>query len=88
MKLTNEEYMLFKETHNKWLNENRFLAKLFAKRVAKSIKNDTAVQKAVADADDTLEKTKASIEKRLDNDKEAVKNAIPADVRKFLGFDY
>ncbi|MEY4278257.1 MAG: hypothetical protein RL377_261, partial [Bacteroidota bacterium] len=40
------------------------------------------------DADLSLEKTKKSIESRFDGDKEAVKDAIPKDVRKYLGFDY
>lgn len=88
MKLTKEQAKLFKETHNKWLNESNFLAKLFARRVAKDVENNKDIQKAVEDADKSLEKTRTKIEKSLSNDKEKIKQAIPSDVRKYLGFDY
>jgi hypothetical protein len=88
MKLKLKEANLFKETHNKWLKESNFLARLFAKVVVNAIENDVGVLRAVSDADKALSKTRARIENRLDGDKEAVKNAIPLDVRKYLGFDY
>jgi viroplasmin and RNaseH domain-containing protein len=88
MKLTKKEQKLFVETHDKWLKENNFLAKLFAKRVTKAVETDKDIQKAVSDADVAIEKTRQSIEKKLNGDKEAVKKSIPADVRKYLGFDY
>jgi hypothetical protein len=88
MKITKKEKQLFVETHDKWLKEGNFLARLFAKRVTKAVETDKDIQKAVVDADKALEKTKLNIEKKLNGDKEAVKSAIPADVRKYLGFDY
>jgi hypothetical protein len=88
MKITKEQKRLFVETHNKWLREGNFIARLFARRVAKSIENDPDIKKAISDADKALEKTKTNIEKSLKGDREAVKSAIPADVRKYLGFDY
>jgi len=88
MKISKKESVLFKETHSKWLNESNFLAKLFAMRVKSAVENDKDIQQAVKDADLSLEKTKKSIESRFDGDKEAVKDAIPKDVRKYLGFDY
>lgn len=88
MKLKKEEVKLFKETHNKWLNESNFLARLFAKKVKSAIEKDVDLKKAVQDADISLDKTRNKIEKLLNGDKQSVKNAIPADVRKYLGFDY
>jgi viroplasmin and RNaseH domain-containing protein len=88
MKLTKQEAKLFKENHNKWLNEGNFLAKLFARRVAKAVENDKDIKKAVEDADKSLEQTRTKIEKSLSNNKEKIKQAIPSDVRKYLGFDY
>lgn len=88
MKLTKKEAKLFKESHNKWLNESSFLARLFLKSVTSAIKNDKDLQQSIEDADKDLEKTRNKIEKISKGDKEKVKNAIPPDVRKYLGFDY
>jgi viroplasmin and RNaseH domain-containing protein len=88
MKLTKKEEKPFMEISDKWLSEGNFLTRLFARRVAKSIENDPDIKKAISDADKALEKTKTNIEKSLKGDREAVKSAIPADVRKYLGFDY
>jgi len=88
MKITKTEAKLFKETHNKWLNESNFLAKLFVNKVKSSLLNDKDLKKSIDDADKQLEDTRNQIESNLDNNKEAVKKYIPADVRKYLGFDY
>ena len=88
MKLRQEEITLFKESHFKWLSESNFLARLFAKRVKRSVEKNTDIKKAVADADKSLEKSRVKIEKALDGSKEKIKDTIPADVRKYLGFDY
>ena len=88
MKLTEQDKNLFKETHDKWLNEAGWLAKIFLKRATKDIKSNKDIQKSISDADRYLEKSRKSIEKTLDNEKELVKKRIPADVRKYLGFDY
>ena len=88
MKITKKESILFKETHNKWLNESNFLAKMFVNRVKSALLNDKDLKKAIDDADKHLEDTRDQIESNLDYDKEAVKKYIPADVRKYLGFTY
>lgn len=88
MKLTKKEVKLFRESHSKWLNENSFLAKLFLKKVVNSIKNDPEIKNAIEKADKELEKTRTTIEKISKGNREKVKDAIPLDVRKYLGFDY
>ncbi len=88
MKITKKEANLFKESHNKWLNESSFLARLFLKQVTSGIKDDKGLQKSIEDADKDLEKTRNKIEKIASGDKEKVKAAIPPNVRKYLGFDY
>ena len=88
MKLTKQEAKLFKESHSKWLNESSFLAKLFLRTVVSKIKDDKDLQKTIDNADKELEKSRKKIEKIAKGDKEKVKQAIPADVRKYLGFDY
>jgi hypothetical protein len=88
MKLTKNEKKLFIEAHDRWLVESNLLARLFAKTVAKSIKNNKDIQNAVADADLAMEKAKKEIENQMGGNREGVKKAIPADVRRYLGFDY
>jgi hypothetical protein len=88
MKLTKEQSNVLKESHGRWLKESSFLAKLFLKKVVDSIKNDKELQQSIEDADKDLLKTRSKIEKIANGDKDKVKSAIPADVRKYLGFDY
>lgn len=88
MKLTKEEAKLFKETHDKWLKEGSIFAKLFAKYVSSKVKNNTDIKNLVSKADNDLEKSRKSIEKTLGGDKNKVKDALPPNVRKALGFDY
>lgn len=88
MKLNKEEAKLFKETHDKWLNEGSIFANLFAKYVKRKVKNNKNIKSIVLKADKDLEKSRKDIEKLLDNDKSKVKDAIPPNVRKSLGFDY
>jgi hypothetical protein len=88
MKLNKEEVKLFKETHDKWLKEGSVFANLFARYVARAVKNDKNIKSIVAKADKDLEKGRKSIEKTLGGDKNKVKDALPPNVRKALGFDY
>lgn len=88
MKITRKEAKLFKETHNKWLNESSFIAKLFAKSVKDSLLNDKDLQQAVSDADKKMQDLRDTIEKEADGDKERVKKNVPLSVRKYLGFNY
>lgn len=88
MKITKTEAKLLKETHDKWLNESNFLAKFFVNRLKNALLNDKELKKAVEDADKRVEDAREKIESYYDKDKEAVKKYIPADVRKYLGFDY
>ena len=61
MKLTKKEAKLFKESHNRWLNESSFLARLFLKQVTSGIKNDKDLQKMVVQMKDELEKIKEQL---------------------------
>jgi thymidine kinase len=88
MKLNKEEVKLFKETHDKWLKEGSVFARLFAKYVSNAVKNDRNIKSIVAKADKDLENRRKSIEKTLGGDKQTVKDTIPLNVRKALGFDY
>ena len=88
MKLTKEQAKLFKETHNKWLNESNFLAKLFTRAVEKGISKNPNIKNAINRADSAIDNARAEIEKNLNGDKEKIKKTIPLSVRKYLGFDY
>jgi uncharacterized membrane-anchored protein YhcB (DUF1043 family) len=88
MKLTKEDRQLFKETYTKYKLKEGILSSLFLRIVGKNIKNDKDIQSAIKDADESLTKAQKTIETRFDGDKEAVKKAIPDNVRKYLGFDY
>ncbi|MEY4457035.1 MAG: hypothetical protein RLY15_1299 [Bacteroidota bacterium] len=88
MKITNEDKKLFKETYSKYKLKEGILSRLFLRALTKNIKNDSNIQKAIKDADDSLQNAQKTIEKRFDGDKEKVKQAIPDNVRKYLGFDY
>lgn len=88
MKLTNEDKKLFKKTHDKWLSENKFLAKLFTRAVEKGISKNPNIKSAITKADSAIDNARAQIEKNLNGDKEAIKKAIPPSVRKYLGFEY
>jgi hypothetical protein len=88
MKITNEDRKLFKETYTKYKLKEGMLSRLFLRVLAKNIKNDSTIQNAIKDADSSLEQAQKTIEKRFNGDKEKVKQAIPDNVRKYLGFDY
>jgi uncharacterized membrane-anchored protein YhcB (DUF1043 family) len=88
MKITNEDRKLFKETYTKYKLKEGILSRLFLRVLAKNIKNDSTIQNAIKDADASLEQAQKTIEKRFNGDKEQVKQAIPDNVRKYLGFDY
>lgn len=88
MKLTKEQVKLFKETHNKWLTESNFLAKLFTRAVEKGVANNPNIKNAINKADVAINQAKSSIETRFNGDKEQIKKAIPLSVRRYLGFDY
>ena len=88
MKLTKEDRQLFKETYSKYRLKEGILSSLFLRIVSKNIKNDKGIQSAIKDADESLRTAQKTIETRFDGDKDAVKKAIPDNVRKYLGFDY
>lgn len=86
MKITKEERELILQTHKKYVNESNFVGQLFKYLLSKKIAKDPSVKNAIKDAEENLEKIRTKIEK--DSSKEDIKNAIPKDVRKYLGFDY
>lgn len=89
MRLTEQDKKTLKETHDKWLNEAGWLAKLFIKRAAKDIKNNKDIQNAIADADKFTLKSKNKISDLFGGDKEKIKKALPDKIlRKSLGFDF
>lgn len=88
MKLTKEEAKLFKESHDKWLSENKFLAKLFTRAVEKGIAKNPNIKNAIYRADAAIDKARDEIERNFNGDKKKIKNAIPISMRKYLGFDY
>lgn len=88
MKLTKEEKILFKETHNKWVQKESILGKLFLKGVSTSLRNNKDIKASIAAADNAIEKAKLKIEKEAGGDKELVKKSLSPAVRKALGFDY
>lgn len=88
MKLNKEEVKLFKESHSKWLSENKFLAKLFARAVKKGISKNPNIKNAINRADAAIDKARDEIERKFNGDKTKIKNAIPISIRKYLGFDY
>lgn len=88
MKITNEDKKLFKETYSKYKLKEGILSRLFVRILQQNIKNDKGIQSAIKDADASLQKAQKKIEDRFGGDKEQVKQAIPDNVRKYLGFDY
>lgn len=88
MKITNEDKKLFKETYSKYKLKEGILSRLFVRILQQNIKNDKGIQSAIKDADTSLQKAQKKIEDRFGGDKEHVKQAIPDNVRKYLGFDY
>lgn len=88
MKITNEDKKLFKETYSKYKLKEGILSRLFVRILQKNIKNDKEIQSAIKDADASLQTAQKKIEDRFNGDKEQVKQAIPDNVRKYLGFDY
>lgn len=88
MKITNEDKKLFNETYSKYKLKEGILSSLFLRILGKNVKNDKTIQQAIKDADNSLQNVQKTIEKRFDGDKEKVKQAIPDNVRKYLGFDY
>lgn len=88
MKITNEDKKLFKETYSKYKLKEGILSRLFVRILQQNIKNDKGIQSAIKDADTSLQKAQKKIEDRFGGDKEQVKQAIPDNVRKYLGFDY
>ncbi len=88
MKITNEDRKLFKETYTKYKLKEGILSRIFLRILQSNIKNDKGIQSAIKDADASLQKAQKKIEDRFNGDKEQVKQAIPDNVRKYLGFDY
>ncbi len=88
MKITNEDRKLFKEIYTKYKLKEGILSRIFLRVLKSNIKNDKGIQSAIKDADESLQKAQKKIEDRFNGDKEQVKQAIPDNVRKYLGFDY
>tara|TARA_B100000963_G_C22291808_1_gene521755 strand:- start:124 stop:393 length:270 start_codon:yes stop_codon:yes gene_type:complete len=89
MRLTEQDKKTLKETHDKWINEAGWLAKLFIKRAAKDIKKNKTIQNAIADADKFTQQSKNKISNLFNGDKQKIKKALPDErLRKSLGFDF
>lgn len=89
MKINEQDKKTLKETHDKWLNEAGWLAKLFMKKAARDIKNNKNIQKAVSDADKFTEKTRNQIYNIAKGDRNKIIKALPdKNLRKGLGFDF
>jgi phosphoenolpyruvate-protein kinase (PTS system EI component) len=86
MKVTKEERDLILQTHKKYVNESNFVGKLFKYLLSKKISKDPNIKNAIKDAEENLEKIRKNVEKKAS--KEDIKDAIPPNVRKYLGFKY
>lgn len=86
MKVTKKERDLILQTHKKYVNESNFVGKLFKYLLSKKIAKDPNIKNAIKDAEDNLERIRKNVEKKAS--KEDIKDAIPANVRKYLGFKY
>lgn len=88
MKITEQDKKLFKEITSKYnLKKEGFLTRFFTKKLKKHLDADKSLETSLKTADREIENTRKGIEKRLGS-REKVKEVIPKDVRKYLGFDY
>ncbi len=64
------------------------ISRLYLFLLKKKIENNNLIKEELFKAEINTEIAKKNIEKKLNSDKEKITKAIPARVRKYLGFDY
>lgn len=88
MNITEQERQLFSEMVKKYnLKKEGFLSNLFVKRLSKAVKNDKDIKSSIMKADKELEASRQRILRKLGSE-EKVKEVLPLQVRKSLGFDF
>ena len=88
MNITEQDRKLFSEMVKKYnLKKEGFLSNLFVKRLSKAVKNDRDIKSSIMKADKELEKSRQRILQKLGSE-EKVKEVLPLQVRKSLGFDF
>lgn len=88
MNITEQERQLFSEMVKKYnLKKEGFLSNLFVKRLSKAVKNDKDIKSSIMKADKELETSRQRILQKLGSE-EKVKEVLPLQVRKSLGFDF
>ena len=88
MNITEQDRQLFSEMVKKYnLKKEGFLSNLFVKRLSKAVKNDKDIKSSIMKADRELEASRQRILQKLGSE-EKVKEVLPLQVRKSLGFDF
>lgn len=88
MNITEQDRKLFSEMVKKYnLKKEGFLSNLFVKRLSKAVKNDRDIKSSIMKADKELETSRQRILQKLGSE-EKVKEVLPLQVRKSLGFDF
>lgn len=88
MNITEQDRKLFSEMVKKYnLKKEGFLSNLFVKRLSKAVKNDRDIKSSIMKADKELESSRQRILQKLGSE-EKVKEVLPLQVRKSLGFDF
>jgi len=88
MNITEQDRKLFSEMVKKYnLKKEGFLSNLFVKRLSKAVKNDRDIKSSIMKADKELEASRQRILQKLGSE-EKVKEVLPLQVRKSLGFDF
>jgi len=88
MNITEQDRKLFSEMVKKYnLKKEGFLSNLFVKRLSKAVKNDKDIKSSIMKADKELEASRQRILQKLGSE-EKVKEVLPLQVRKSLGFDF
>lgn len=88
MNITEQDRQLFAQMVEKYnLKKEGFLSNLFVKRLSKAVKNDKDIKSSIMKADKELETSRQRILQKLGSE-EKVKEVLPLQVRKSLGFDF
>ena len=88
MNITEQDRQLFAQMVEKYnLKKEGFLSNLFVKRLSKAVKNDRDIKSSIMKADKELEASRQRILQKLGSE-EKVKEVLPLQVRKSLGFDF
>ena len=88
MNITEQDRQLFAQMVEKYnLKKEGFLSNLFVKRLSKAVKNDRDIKSSIMKADKELEAGRQRILQKLGSE-EKVKEVLPLQVRKSLGFDF